>query len=102
MDYKGLVEQLKSAAPLHGTWLRERMLDAADAIETMLAERDAAVEELRGECRYCAHNTGWHNAGRCAACFHETVTIPLPGFNNVDNWEWRGPQKGESNDQKKL
>lgn len=126
MDYKKLVEQLRSASLLHGSWMRDRMTEAADAIEALLAERDAAqkeaqdlqiqwdmyggdegvtvafqkaeerdaaVEELRGECRCCAHNTGRHNVGRCVACFHETAPMPLPGFNRVDNWEWRGPQK---------
>lgn len=55
------------------------MLDAATAIETLLAERDAAVEELRGECRVCEHR------GECL--FNDQC-------GNGSNWQWRGPQKG--------
>lgn len=91
MDYKELIDVLRNQEP---RVVLEYIDDAATAIETLLAERDAAVEDLRGECRCCTHNTGWHNVGKCATCFHETRSMPLQGFKRVDNWEWSGPQKG--------
>lgn len=55
------------------------MLDAAEAIKTLLAERDAAVEDLKvvGNCQTCGNITPW-----CA--------------DNPDScrgYKWRGPQK---------
>lgn len=102
MDYKELIRRLVDCdqleAAIEDDNLSLALEDAADAIETLLAERDAAVKELRGECRCCANNTGWHNIGKCAVCLHETAPIPLPGFNRVDSWQWSGPQEGENHD----
>lgn len=58
MDYKELIEQLRSASILHGTWLRDRMRDAADAIETLLSERDALADAYRAMCAHTGINTG--------------------------------------------
>lgn len=68
---------------------------AATVIETLIAERDATVEMLRGECRACKNNAGWHNIGKCATCKHEVVAF-LPDErikHNKDNWEWIGLKK---------
>lgn len=88
MDCKELIERLRkknqSWAAYHDQGLSHVLEDAADAIETLLAERDAAVEDLAkiceenpDVCQYCKHMpcTGKH--GRCIG------------------WEWRGPQKGD-------
>lgn len=86
MDYKELIEQLNSASILHGTWLRERMLEAADAIETLLGERDAAIKSLHGVCGECKyHGSGFHRFP-CDAC-------SIRGTGLIDRWQWRGPQK---------
>lgn len=64
--------------------------DAVVAIEALLAERDAAVTMLRGECHACKYNAGWHNIGKCGACIHETARFPKKEERRADNWEWRG------------
>lgn len=81
MGYKELVAQLRSFSkyyPITGPIESA----AADAIETMLEERDAAVEDLTricqdnpDVCQYCKHMPCAQTHGRCI------------GF------EWRGPQK---------
>lgn len=98
MDYKELIRISKKA---EDEWRNDHTFYQAgtpidslcDAIETLLAERDAAVKDLHGDCRCCANNTGWHNIGKCITCLHETAPITLPEFNRIDNWQWRGPQK---------
>lgn len=89
MDYKELIEQLKRATSFHGKWLRECMLDAADAIQTLLAERDAAVEDLKfssgKRCRSCIYNDISIHGFPCNSCC-ETGGMS-------EYWEWCGPQK---------
>lgn len=85
MDYKELIEQLKRTSPLHGTWLRERMLEAAAAIETLLEERDAAMKYIPKVCSTCEH---W-DAGGCNA----PITGGECAFDLRQAWQWRGPQK---------
>lgn len=96
MDYKDLIEQLKNIRFIYA----DNMIKcesicnkAADAIETLLAERDAAIEMLKGECNACKHNTGWHNIGKCAVCVHETAREWPVTKKRTDCWEWCGPQK---------
>lgn len=86
MDYKGLIEQLRSASRLQGTWLRNRMVEAAAAIETLLAERDAAMADVQKNCNTCCW---WHDGGCCA---------PLELYGGCDfsvrqAWKWHGSQK---------
>lgn len=97
MDYKELIEELRMVASwkCSDCYDCNQCIKAANAIETLLAERDAAVEMLRGECHACKQNTGWHNTGKCVGCVHETAPMNLPGLKKTDNWEWRGPQSGE-------
>lgn len=59
MDYKELIEQLRKH---HQSWaaysdleLAHDLEDAITAIETLLAEREAAVEEMHGRCSKCKH-----------------------------------------------
>lgn len=60
------------------------------------AERDAAVEMLTGECHVCKHNVGWHNVGKCCTCKYEHAASMIPYEQRSDNWEWRGPKKGDA------
>lgn len=53
MDYKELIKRLRYAN-CSGCMAGD-MKDAADAIETLLEERDAAMEDLRGLCWCCSH-----------------------------------------------
>lgn len=90
MDYKELIEELHF---LSGH-VPEQMCDddgkdplerAATAIETLLAERDAAMDDLNGQCDKCKFlNISSHDF----PCCHCIVT---GGMN--DYWKWRGIQK---------
>ena len=54
------------------------------------AERDAAIEDLRGDCGKCSHFNVIYNG-----C---TPDFDCPLLNkclNTDMWEWRGQQKEE-------
>lgn len=76
MDYKELIKRLRN--PVFG---HPDLKPAADAIETLLAERDAAVEDLAmaGYCKTCGNVTTWcmENPDCCKG------------------YKWRGPQKGD-------
>ena len=61
--------------------------DAADAMEILLAERDAAVEELRGYCRACVYARTNKADYPCSECKHL-----ICGTQEIDGWKWRGPQ----------
>lgn len=77
MDYKELIERLKhckSYKPKHE--LQRTMLDAATAIETLLAEREAAMKDLR--------RTG------CDTCEHRKDCYPCSKCMNGSCWEWHG------------
>lgn len=54
MDYKGLMKQLRESGD-HQRYI----FDASLAIETLLTERDAAVEDLTmmSDCRTCGNRT---------------------------------------------
>lgn len=98
MDYKELIERMRRVDCVYangGVLQAAIAKEAATAIETLLAERDAAIEMLRGECRACKHNVGWHNVGKCCTCTHETAGPLIPKEQCDDNWKWRGPQKGD-------
>lgn len=69
--------------------------DAADTIEhlksenaRMTAERDAAVEQLHGQCDYCKHMDRWLE-GPCKGC----VWFAAKEFIEGDYWEWIGSGK---------
>lgn len=56
--------------------------NVTDALEETMAELDAAVEDMKGICSFCAHKKtcqfGNHLRDICV---------------NGSNWRWRGPQK---------
>lgn len=88
MDYKELIKRLRvhKIKTDFGKFSPDICRKAADAIETLLSERDAAVEDLAkicednpDVCQYCKHMPCTEKHGRCIG------------------WEWRGPQKGDGN-----
>lgn len=96
MDYKEVLEQLRDII-LHGDehpaeYCTNRCggCDACDkaieAIETLLAERDAAVADIPIRCYKCKYYDIPDKEPPCGEC------IELGGSEN--NWQWRGPQKG--------
>lgn len=83
IEYKALIEDLKAAADLTGVCEIE-LRDAATAIETLLAEREAAVADLTSICQ--------DSGDACHLCKH----LPCaPKHDRCIGWQWRGPQKGE-------
>lgn len=101
MDYKELIKQLvdcdQLSAAIEDDNLSLALENAADAIETLLAERDAAVEDLYGDCIACAHSDSPAERRPCSGCCYYTLA-PY----GKDYWQWRGPQKGENHDEAKL
>lgn len=111
MDYKELIELLCHTVEHGNEEPREyctnrcggcEMCDqAADAIKTLLAERDAAVEDLRGMCWCCAYGKKYENGlswSRATTCQHMRelgVVARSGGKCKCSHWEWRGPQKKE-------
>lgn len=104
MDYE-LIEELRSLSK----HVPEQMCDgegkdplerAADAIETLLEERDALIEELRGICWCCAHGRKWENApgwSKMTTCEHLGEIGVLArggGKTKCPYWEWRGAKGG--------
>lgn len=83
MDYKELIETLRKKDGCNCECLR-----AADAIEILLAERDAAVNDL-ALCASCA--TCQYKGGAIKQpCFMCGTIMPSKG---KTRWEWRGTKK---------
>lgn len=89
MDYEKLIKRLRKYADFGAKLVVCE--DAATAIETLLAERDAAVKELHGRCSKCKHFSSGILEFPCTDCRFERGTS--------DHWEWRGPQKGSAGDE---
>lgn len=85
-DYKEIIEAMRST-DVKVVFCRS--LDAADAIETLLAERDAAVENLAESPRSSTCKHGEH-------CDFISVITGRPNCYSCHEWEWRGPQEGGS------
>ncbi len=101
MDCKELVKRLRNALSVDGYGLERFVCEidaAADAMEILLAERDAAVEDLRGMCWCCVHGKPWEPAGplsKLMGCEHLSefgVLARGGGKCKCPYWEWRGPQ----------
>ena len=74
-------------------WCRQWLIkDAADAIESLIAERDAAVNEI-SSCKLSKARTCKYYAA-CLKKYSEMGAfgriLPCP---DCDNWQWRGPQE---------
>lgn len=61
---------------------------AVEAIETLLAERDAAVEALSDRPHYSTCKYG-------EKCDYVSVITGFPDCYSCNEWEWRGPKKGD-------
>lgn len=87
MDYKELIRRLDNCGEFDGGLLD----DAAEAIETLLAERDALYKLV--ERRF------WLNPEECSHyedCYKRAYDdMRMLNCPSCENWEWRGPQKGE-------
>lgn len=79
MDYKKLINRLR-----YSRVCSDDIAEAADAIETLLAERDALMKDAI-RCETCLH------VKEC--CFNELRRIDC-AQSNRGHWQWRGPQKG--------
>lgn len=103
MDYKELIRRLVECdqwdEAIRNDELSLALEDAADAIEALLAERDAALDDLRGMCWCCAHGKPWEKAGplsKLTGCEHlaEAGALACGGRNRkCPHWQWRGPQE---------
>lgn len=91
MDYKNLIKKLEYQAETIRnnnctTMSAEESEAAANAIKTLLAERDAFIEQVHGRCLFCA------NRIKCL-CENDIEFRSYCRLNNDCNWKWRGPQK---------
>ena len=57
------------------------------AVRRLEAERDAAIENIRGDCVYCLHLCEDMVAPSCFDCANK----------GYYRWEWRGVQKEDGN-----
>lgn len=93
MDYKAMISARRREAinlrENRGQYtLATKFEEDAEAIETLLTERDAAVEFLRigkSRCNCCMHNESSIHEYPCRDC------RDCGGMS--DYWQWRGPQK---------
>lgn len=95
MDYKEFIKTLRDEALFQRSRFGRDLIateleSAATAIETLLAERDAAVEELS---RRPHHSTCKYGEN----CDYISAITGFPDCYSCDKWEWRGPQKGDNN-----
>lgn len=81
--YKYLVERLRAVSVKNSASLNTRSVcrEAADVVEALAAERDAAVADMKlsaehDQCDVCKKGDDAYHCGEC-------------------NFEWRGPQKEE-------
>lgn len=99
MDYKELISKFRSDADCirkHNMigWADGYDL-AADAIETLLAERDAALSILRGECYACKYVFCGCMDEPCKSC---KSFVGAKSGKERDSWELRGPQKEDKHE----
>ena len=77
-------------------WYIEVYQEAADELEKLRAERDAAVEDMRGICYLCKKaepvNIGLRTLKTCEH-LKERKAIATNKRPGCPHFEWRGPQK---------
>lgn len=97
MDYKEQIEELRFLS----SHVSEQMCDAdgkdplekaADAIKTLLAERDAAIKFVPHNCQTCKW---WETVKPGMACCKAPEESGACYLGKGMAWEWRGPQKKE-------
>ena len=88
MDYQNCTEGEDPQCPYYDAkrCMEALLADALALIQQLEAERDAAVESLRGICEECKHFSGNENA--CRKCDWN-----VNDEDAEDCWEWRGVQK---------
>lgn len=67
--------------------------EQAKCIDRLIAERDAALNDLRGKCSVCVHYTLNHREGVCAHSCREYMSDVIACS---DLWQWRGLQKEDN------
>lgn len=67
--------------------IQDELRNAADVITTLLAERNAASEHMRGECEECAHKDLPCHEEPCHSCCYASIL----SRGQHDAWQWRGP-----------
>lgn len=82
MDHKELINRLR-----YNRVCPDDIADAATVIETLLAERDAAVGDLTRICE--------DNPDVCEYCKHMKHMPCTDSHGRCIGWQWRGPQKGD-------
>lgn len=97
MDYKELIETYRNYANrwesgeqllLSGAMrIQDTLREAADAIEALLAEWDAAIDDIQRNCINCAYSES-NNSNHTPCEFIEFCSF-------AEHWKWRGPQKGK-------
>lgn len=113
MDHKGFVELLREEASFqrsrfHRDLIATEMESAANAIETLLAERDAAVEDLHrlhticmdigGSCPECGDQINELLDAACVFCWNGGFGCWVDDPKEESRcaaFKWRGPRKPE-------
>lgn len=78
-DYKELIEHLRNGGGGH--FGLKMCYEAADAIEQLVKERDAAVADLQ--------EATLRDVGECFACKHRNE-VGCSAYSDGECWEWRG------------
>lgn len=68
-------------------------IDLMNKLDKVEKERDAAIEELQGECFACKNHFSFPGNGKCKNCRWDTNIIWLTSEKYQDNWEWRGAKE---------
>lgn len=106
MDYKIYVNKLRKAAAVLEkyrpglTSMISAFYKCACIIETLLAERDAALNDLRGMCWCCINGQRWEKSKNLVTCEHlkQQGILAAGGSRKCEYWQWRGPKKEADNE----
>lgn len=98
-DYKELVFNLMFLAKYCHSEYNDLCVDdelkkAADAIEQLVKERDAAVDEIEHDCFHCKRSVLYRHLG---TYYNDCELCRTGHCKGRDKWEWRGVQ--EDNDE---
>ena len=66
-------------------WVALSEVPSAEVIETLRAERDILMSQIRGECRLCSN---------VKKCFSDSKTRADCALHNRRHWEWCGERMG--------
>lgn len=94
MDYKEQIDELRALSrhvpeQMCGEDEKDPLERAADTIEDLLEERDAAMMDLFGHCYCCKHKL---------VCFLDENYRKGCSISNRGNWEWCGLKKEGDSD----